>query len=239
MADHPPAVRVTGLWKRYAGREALREVSLEVPQGSCLSIFGPNGSGKTTLLRILATLSLPSEGRVEVAGQVLPAGAQAARARIGVVLDDHLLPRDLRLSEALRFYAELYGVPRPMDRIEELAGRVGLAWRLRDPVRTFSRGMAQRAGLVRAFLHDPEVLLLDEPFNGLDLAACRVLEDMIAEAKGRGRTVLLVTHDVERGLAAADRAAVMDRGRLVYLGLAAEAGEAIRATSERTKAGGA
>jgi heme exporter protein A len=132
------------------------------------------------------------------------------------------MARDFTLAEGLRFYADLYGIAAPRARIEEVARRVGLHGRLSDRLRSYSRGMAQRASLARALLHDPQVLLLDEPFNALDPAGCAIVEDVIAEARSRSRAVLLVTHDIERGLACADRAAVLARGRVAAEGPPAE-----------------
>jgi heme exporter protein A len=134
------------------------------------------------------------------------------------MLDQHLLPRDFTLAEGLRFYADLYGIASPAERIVAVAKRVGLHGRLADRLRGYSRGMGQRASLARALLHDPQVLLLDEPFNGLDAAGCAIIEEVIAEAKSRSRAVLLVTHDLERGLACADRAALLARGRVTAEG---------------------
>lgn len=220
------AFRVERLWKRFGARDALAGVSLSQEAGTCLAVLGTNGSGKTTLLRMLATLAQPSEGTVEVLGEVLPARADAARRRIGVVLRRHLLPRDLPLREGLRMYADLYGVTDAERRIEELADRLGIASRLRDPVRTFSRGMGQRASLCRALLHDPEFLLFDEPFTGLDAVACRAVENLVRDTCARGRSVVLVTHDLERAGRVADRGVVFELGRLVFDGAAAAAAEA-------------
>ncbi len=216
------AILARGLRKRFGGREALSGVSVEVAAGTCFAVFGPNGSGKSTLVRILAALSTPTEGDVEVAGYSLRSRPEEARARTGVMLDHHLMPRDFTLAEGLRFYADLYGIAAPRARIEEVAQRVGLHGRLADRLRSYSRGMAQRASLARALLHDPQVLLLDEPFNGLDPAGCAIVEDVIEEAKSRSRAVLLVTHDIERGLACAERAALLVRGRVAAEGPPAE-----------------
>ncbi len=225
-------IRVRSVWKRYGSRDALAGVSLDVPKGTCCAVLGPNGSGKTTLVRVLSTLARPSEGEVEVAGLALPRHASEVRSRVGVVLDHSLLPRDLALEEGLRYYADLYGLRDAGPRIAALAERLGLTWRLRDPVRTFSRGMAQRAALVRALLHDPEVLLLDEPFTGLDAAACRVVEDVVTSAVAEGRTVLLVTHDLDRAAAVAGSAVLLREGRVVAAGephdVARLAGEVMR-----------
>jgi len=220
---HDLAIRARGLWKRYGGRDALKGASLEVPRGVCCALFGPNGAGKTTLLRILATLAEPGEGEVTVLGHALPKDAAAVRARVGLALDQPLLPRDLSLGEGLRYYAALYGIDRPAARIEALLARFGLEGRARDAVRTLSRGLAQAAGLVRALLHEPSLLLLDEPFNALDAAACRTVEAAVTEHVARGGTAVIVTHDLARGAALAQRGAVLVGGRVVFEGEATEA----------------
>jgi len=226
-----PALRVHGVWKRFGARDALANVSLETPRGSCLAVLGHNGSGKTTLLRILATLWQATEGEVEVLGHCVETEPDAIRARIGVVLARHLLPRDFSLRDGLRMYADLHAVPNAAVRIEELAERLGLARRLRDPVRTFSRGMGQRASICRALLHDPQMLLLDEPFTGLDAAALDVTESVIQEAKEAGRTVVLVTHDLERAARLATHAVVLSDGRKVFDGDPARAASAAGSAS--------
>lgn len=224
-----PALCVRNVWKRFGSRDALAGVSLEAPRGSCFALLGHNGSGKTTLLRILATLSAPTEGEADVLGLRVGRDSHAIRGRIGVVLDRHLLPRDFPLRDALRMYADLYGVPDAAARIEDLAGRLGLAARLRDPVRTFSRGMGQRASICRALLHDPEMLVLDEPFTGLDAAALAITDQVIREAIDDGRTVVLVTHDLERAARLATHAVVLSNGRKTFDGDPAEAAAAATA----------
>ncbi len=220
MSEPSPAIEVRSLWKRYGNRDVLRRVDLTIPAGTCHVLLGPNGAGKTTLFRVLSTLAHASEGEVSIAGHALPKEAAAARAKVGVLLDHHLLPRELRLGEALRYYGDLYGLARTETdaRIEALLTRFGLATRIRDPIRTFSRGMAQAAGLCRALLHEPSVLLLDEPFASLDVAGCRVVEEIIRERRAAGAAVVLVTHDVERGIALADAATVLVAGRVEVSG---------------------
>ncbi|MCE9636184.1 MAG: ABC transporter ATP-binding protein [Planctomycetes bacterium] len=216
-----PTVRVHRVWKRFGSRDALAGVSLSVAPGECVALLGRNGSGKTTLVRILATLDTASEGEIDVAGLSLPREETAVRGKIGVVLDHSFLPRDLRLEEGLRFYGELYGVPSPLERARVLAAKFGLGTRLTDPVRTLSRGMAQRASLCRALMHDPPVLLLDEPSTALDADGCRLLVQTIREHAARGRSVLLVTHDLPLAAAAADRALLLRKGKVVAEGAAA------------------
>jgi len=217
MSDGP-AIRVRGVHKRFGSRDALAGVSLEIERGSCTAVLGRNGSGKTTLVRLLATLAAPNEGEISVAGHALPAEEADVRRRIGVVLDHAFLPRDLRVEEGLRFWAEIYAVPDPAARVREVAGRFGLGPRLTDPFRTLSRGYAQRCALARAWLHDPEVLLLDEPTNALDADGCRVLAKAIADAVTSGRTVVLVTHDLPFARTTATRAVLLRKGKVVAQG---------------------
>ena len=209
-----------GLTKRYDTRDALRGIDLEVPAGICFGIFGPNGSGKTTLLKIISTLIQATAGELHVAGRCVRRQASAVRRRLGVLLDQPMFPRDFSLREGLQYTADLYQLKEAKDRIHDLVERMGLTWRVRDPIRTFSRGMAQRASLACALLPDPEILILDEPFTGLDREGCQIVEELIDEHKGRGRTVLLVTHAHDRGRRLADEVMVLDRGEIAFRGLA-------------------
>ncbi len=222
MGAEGPAIVVESLSRSYGEREALAGVSFRVPRGSCFGVFGANGSGKTTLLKVLATLLAPTSGRVEIAGQELPRHAARARRRLGAVLDAPPLPRDFTLREGLRYWADLHAVASPDSRIAALAERVGLTWRLRDPMSTFSRGMAQRAAFACALLPDPEILILDEPFTALDADGSALVEQVVGEYRAGGRTVVLVTHEIERGSRLADRALVLSRGRAAFQGARGE-----------------
>ena len=224
-----PAIRVDRVRKRFGARDALAGVTFDVAFGECVALLGRNGSGKTTLVRILATLGEASEGSISVAGHDLPDADVEVRRRIGVVLDHPFLPRDLRLDEGLRFHAEIHGVPDPAARVKAVAEQFGLASRLGDPVRTLSRGMTQRAALCRAFLHEPPVLLLDEPGNALDADGCRLLVRAIRGAVAASRAVLLVTYDLPLAEEAADRAVLLRKGRVVSQGPAREIVAATRA----------
>lgn len=213
-----PAIAVRGVRKRFGAREALAGISLEVPRGSCLALFGRNGAGKSTLVRILATLAHATEGEVTVLGHQLPRDGLALRRHLGVVQDHALLPRHQSLLDGLSWHAALFGVTGAAARIEQLAERFGLRNRLRDPVRTFSRGMQQRASLMRALLHQPALLLLDEPFTGLDPEGCAVVDQMVRDHVRGGGAALLVTHDLDRGCALAPRAALLEQGRILAEG---------------------
>jgi heme exporter protein A len=210
----PPAVLLDGLVRRYGEREALRGVSARVERGQTLAVLGGNGAGKSTLLRVLATLLRPHEGRVEVLGEPLPRGAARVRGRLGYLGHEPLLYPQLDARENLRLHARLHGVP--LARVDELLGRVGLERRARDPVRELSRGMVQRVAAARAVLHDPELLLLDEPRSGLDPGAGALLEPLLGPAPGRTR--VLVTHDAAYALAQADLVLGLRLGRVALIG---------------------
>jgi len=208
--DAPPAIRLAGLWREYGDRVALQEVSLELPRGESLVLLGPNGAGKTTLLRILATLLRPGGGEVSVLGCRLPREAWRARGRIGFVGHEPLLYRDLTVAENLRFHARLHGLEAPDRRIAELLERVGMARREGELARNLSAGMAQRVAVCRAVLHEPELMLLDEPNAHLDPEASALVEPLIGPAAGRTRVT--VTHDFRAGLAAGGRALALGHG---------------------------
>jgi len=215
-------IETRALTKNFGLKPVLRGVDLDVAPGEFVVLFGPNGAGKTTLLRILATLSKPSFGRAAVAGFPLPAGAGEVRRRLGVVSHHTLIYGDLTAEENLRFYARMYGVPSPGKRIAEVLRQVGLSARRRDLARTFSRGMQQRLAIGRAVLHDPEVMLFDEPYTGLDQDASAMLDGVLREVAARGRTVLMTTHDLARGLAVADRVLILSRGVVAFSAKARE-----------------
>jgi heme exporter protein A len=209
-------IRVRALAKRFGDRPALRGVDLDVAEGECLALIGPNGAGKTTLLRILATLSAPSGGSALVAGIDLVADAAGVRRRVGFLSHQPLLYQDLTGQENLSFYGRMYGVSRLEERIATLLDQVGLTSSRHDTVRTYSRGMRQRLAIARALLHDPPVLLMDEPYTGLDRQAARMLDAMLREAGAHTRTVILTTHDLEHGLSVSQRAAILLRGQVAY-----------------------
>jgi heme exporter protein A len=204
-----PAVELEGLVRRFGERVALDGVSLRLQEGATLAVFGPNGAGKTTLLRVLATLLRPHTGAVRVLGAALPAEAWRVRGRVGYVGHEPLLYRDLTGRENLRFHGRLHGLGD--GRVEELIAAVGMEARADDPVRELSRGMLQRLAAARALLHDPPLLLLDEPRAGLDPGAAELLEPLVGRSSGRTR--VLVTHDLERGLAESDLALGLRAGR--------------------------
>jgi heme exporter protein A len=205
-------IHVRKLVKRFGLKVVLRGLDFEVQPGEFVALLGPNGAGKTTFLRILASLSRPSMGQVNLAGFSLPSEASAVRRRLGVVSHMPLLYGDLTAEENLRFFAHLYAVQHIEQRIDEVLGMVGLAPRRRDLVRTFSRGMQQRLAIGRAVLHDPEVMLFDEPYTGLDQDASEMLDSVLREVAARGRTVVMTSHDLARAEDLATRFDILSRG---------------------------
>jgi heme exporter protein A len=207
-------IELAGLARSYGEREALAGVSLSLGAGQTLVVFGPNGAGKTTLLRILATLLRPHAGKVTVLDCDLPDDAWRVRGQIGLLGHEPLLYRELTARENLLFHARLHGVE--SSRVQELLAAVGIAQRADEPLRTLSRGTVQRAAVARAVLHDPPLLLLDEPRANLDPAAAELIEPLIGRASGRTR--VLVTHDVEGALAEADVALGLRGGSQEFAG---------------------
>jgi heme exporter protein A len=207
------ALEVEGLARHYGEREALSDVSLSLPEGSTLVVFGPNGAGKTTLLRVLATLLRPHAGAVRVLGSELPDEAWAVRGRVGLLGHEPLLYRELSARENLRFHARLHGVDGA--RVEELLESLRMATRGDEPLRTLSRGMVQRVAVARAVLHDPELLLLDEPHSNLDPAAVELVAPLVGRASSRTRVIC--SHDPSGGLADADLVLGLSGGRPVLL----------------------
>jgi heme exporter protein A len=208
-ATDAPAVALRELSRAYGERVALRGVTLELPRGATLAVFGANGAGKTTLLRVLATLLKPHAGEARVLGRALPREGWAVRGRIGLVAHEPLLYRELTARENLRFHARLHDVA--PARAEELLEAVGMRRRADEPVRALSRGMAQRVAICRALLHEPELLLLDEPLANLDPGAAGAVAPLIGRASGPARVV--ISHDVEQGLAEADLVLGLRAGR--------------------------
>jgi len=205
-------IKVHRLVKRFGAKTVLRGLDFEVKQGEFVALLGPNGAGKTTFLRILASLSRPTLGEVSVSGYALPSQAAAVRARLGVVTHQPLLYGDLTAEENLRFYGRMYGIPEINQKINEVIEILGLTLRRADLVRTFSRGMQQRLAIGRAILHDPEVMLFDEPHTGLDQDACDMLDRLLRDVAGRGRTVVMTSHDLARVENLATRFDVLARG---------------------------
>ena len=222
MADAEPALALRDVGRAYGDRVALQGVTLDLPAGATLAVFGANGAGKTTLLRILATLLRPHAGEASVLGCKLPREAWQARGRIGLLAHEPLLYRDLSARENLRFHARLHEVG--PERVDEVLSIVGLARRGDEPVRSLSRGMAQRVAIARATLHAPELLLLDEPLANLDPGGAGQVAPLIGREAGVAR--VLISHDVEAGLAEADLVLGLRGGHPALLAEAAATGPA-------------
>ncbi len=219
-------IQVRGLVKNYGLNAALRGVDIHVAQGEFMSLVGPNGAGKSTLLRIVATLLQPTDGEVFVGGWEFPANAAKVRRHLGLVSHQPLLYRDLTAAENLEFFARLYQLDNIQERVTEALRKVGLFARQRDPVGGFSRGMVQRLTIARATLHEPDVLLLDEPYTGLDQDASLLLDSLLQRESENGRTILLITHDLSHGLEQSDRIAVLNRGRIATVQVSSQITEA-------------
>jgi len=210
------AIEAKGLSKSFGGLFALKGIDLSVNEGECVALFGPNGAGKTTLIKVLTTLSRPANGKVLIAGEDIKKNAVAVRRRIGVVSHQTFLYDNLTAYENLKFYGKMYDVPDLEQRIVEVITKVGLESRLRDRVGIFSRGMQQRLSIARAILHDPPIMLLDEPETGLDEQARSTLSELLKTLVAGNRTVLLTTHNLEWGFGLADRLAILVKGKIVY-----------------------
>jgi heme exporter protein A len=206
-------IELDGLVRRYGEREALSDVSLSVASGQTLVVFGPNGAGKTTLLRVLSTLLRAHAGSVSVLGKSLPEEAWAVRGRVGLLGHDPLLYRELTARENLRFHARLHDLS--AERVEERLAAVSLTDRADEPLKTLSRGMVQRVAVARATLHDPELLLLDEPWANLDPAARELIEPLIGASATRTRVIS--SHDPSGGLSEADLVLGLRAGRPALL----------------------
>jgi heme exporter protein A len=211
------ALQVDGLVRHYGEREALSDVSLSLREGQTLVVFGPNGAGKTTLLRVLATLLRPHAGSVRVLGSSLPDEAWEVRGRVGLLGHEPLLYRELTARENLSFHARLHGVGD--ERVRELLELVAMTSRASEPLRTLSRGMVQRVAVARAVLHDPALLLLDEPHSNLDPAAVELVAPLIGAGgdPSRPRTRVICSHDPTGGLAQADVVLGLRGGRTALL----------------------
>ena len=210
------AVAVEGVWKFYGDFPALRDVSLAAEPGACLSLIGRNGAGKTTLLRIVAGFSRPGKGRIQILGG--DPHQTATRARIGFIGHGIAVYDELSAWENLRLFGKLYNLPDPEKSANQWLERTGLE-RVKDGlVREFSRGMRQRLAVARAFLHDPAVLLLDEPFTALDDRAIAVLQSVLRDALAAGRTIVMSTHQLREALELATHVALLNRGRIAFQG---------------------
>ncbi len=210
-----PVIEVRKLVKRFGLKTILKGLEFSAEPGEFVGLLGPNGAGKTTFLRILSSLSRPTMGMIRVAGFYLPQQAAGVRANLGVLSHQPLLYGDLTGEENLQFYGRMYAVENLDARIGEVLELVDLSKRGRDLVRTYSRGMAQRLAIARAVIHDPSILLLDEPYTGLDQDASSMLDTVLKQIAAQGRTVVMTSHDLARSEDLATRFDVLSRGKII------------------------
>jgi heme exporter protein A len=228
----PPAVEAVGLVRAFGARRAVDGVSLALHPGECLALFGPNGAGKTPLLRMLAGLLKPTQGLARVGGEALKDGG-TVRRRVGLISHHSLLYGALTARENVEFAARLYGLPDPVAAAEAALARMKVLDRAEAPVRGLSRGLQQRVSIARAMVHGPDVVLLDEPFTGLDDVGARALTEALEALKAHGAALALVTHNLAEGLALGTEVAVMIAGRIVLRRPRAEVEEASFAAEYR------
>lgn len=209
-------IKIKNLVKAFGHRVVLRSIDLTINEGDFVTLMGANGAGKTTLLHIIATLSKPTAGQVSINNYQLADSASELRRFIGLVSHKTLLYDNLTAEQNLRFYARMYDLPNPGPRIETVLSQVGLRARRHDPVRTYSRGMQQRLAIARAILHNPPIVLLDEPDTGLDQHAAGMLGQLLHAVDISQRTILMTTHNLERGLSLGNRVVILAGGKIVY-----------------------
>jgi heme exporter protein A len=215
------AVRVDSLRKVIDDRIVLHDLEFAIAPGSLVALLGANGAGKSTLLKILAGLMPPTHGRIDLFGEPFSHNAAAMRSRIGYIGHNSMLYRELSAHENLVFFGRMHGLRNVKERASELLEQLGLAGREHDPLKTYSRGMLQRAAIARALLCDPELLLADEPFTGLDAPSARTLESILLALHQQGKTIILTNHDVAQSISLtgnglhAGRVLVLNRGRLI------------------------
>ena len=209
-----PIVEVTELAREFGRRRAVDRVTFSLAPGECLALFGPNGAGKTTLLRVLAGLLRPTSGSARVSGIQLPGGA-LARSRVGLISHHTMLYEALSPRENVTFAAHLYGIRDARARVEDSLKRMSMLERADAPVRALSRGMQQRVSIARAMVHQPQLVLADEPYSGLDESGARALTSLLGELRSAGTAIIIVTHNLAEGLSLATHAAVMQRGKFV------------------------
>lgn len=211
-----PLIQFSNVNKKYGHIHAMRDVSVSFEKGEFISIFGPNGAGKSTFLKLLCTMTSPSSGDIMYEGTPLRKLKDDFRSRFGVISHQPFLYTELTAMENLRFYAKLYGVQNIDERIKELLNKVELYKRRNDKVRGYSRGMLQRLSITRALLHNPDIVVLDEPYTGLDTHASDILTKILMELFDANRTILMVTHNIKQGYDASSRLAIIRRGQLVF-----------------------
>ena len=216
------AIQLRGVTKAFGRTPVLRGIDLDVPWGQTLSLLGPNGSGKTTLIKVMATLTKSDSGQIAIAGLRPDRSGSRIRRLIGVVGHDPLLYDDLTGRENLRFSCRMFGLEHAHERIERVIGLVGMTARADHKIGTLSHGMKKRFSIARALLHDPPLLLMDEPDSGLDHEALTLLDAALSDRADPRRTIIMTTHNFDRAVALGDRVAVLAGGRVAYEGLTSE-----------------
>jgi ABC-2 type transport system ATP-binding protein len=211
-------IEVEGLSKRFGSRQAVDGLSLSARTGEIYGFLGPNGAGKTTTIRMLLGILAPDSGSIRICGRPVRRGDRAGRMLVGAVSELQYLYGDMTCEEYLGFFASLHRVARARERVAEMLGDVGLADRARDRAVELSKGLQQKLGLARALLHDPPVIILDEPVSGLDPHGIREVREIITRERGRGRLVFISSHVLSEIERTADRIGIIRQGRLVYEG---------------------
>ena len=209
-------ISIERLSKAFGTNVVLRNIDLRIERGEFLTVFGPNGAGKTTLIKIMSTLVSPTSGKVIIDGMDIKENPIEIRKKIGVISHETYLYHELTAAENLRFFGRMYGVSDIENRIDGLIKQVGLTYRKNDRVRTFSRGMKQRLSIARALIHDPPILLLDEPYTGLDQHASATFDRILGGMNAHDKTRVLISHDIERGIAMCDRAIILTDGHIAH-----------------------
>jgi ABC-type multidrug transport system ATPase subunit len=218
LKDSVLDIRAEGLTKSFGSFNALRGVDLVIRKGEFFTLFGPNGAGKTTFIRILATLAKPSSGSLIISGFDAKKEPDKVRRVTGVVSHDPFLYENLSAFENIKFFGTLYGMSDTDGRSREVIEQVGLGRRMHDLVRNYSRGMKQRLAVARAIVHEPGILLLDEPYTGLDQHGAKAFGEMLTLLKAQNRTILMTTHNIDEGLDRSDRIGILAGGRIAYEG---------------------
>ena len=210
-------INVKNLVKEFGKKKALNSVNLSLQKGEFLTIFGPNGAGKTTLIKSIANLINASKGEIEIEGKILSENPEEIRQHIGLISHNPFLYDDLSANENLTFYGQMYFVQDLENKINFLLKKVGLAHRKYDLVRTFSRGMLQKLSIARALIHDPLILLLDEPYTGLDPLASEMFDELLIALKNEGNhSFIMTSHDMNKGLNLSDRVCILSEGKIVF-----------------------
>jgi heme ABC exporter ATP-binding subunit CcmA len=209
-------ISIEKLSKAFGTNVVLRNIDLRIEKGEFLTVFGPNGAGKTTLIKIMSTLVSPTSGKIIIDGMDIKENPIEIRKKIGVISHETYLYHELTAAENLRFFGRMYGVSDIENRIDGLIKQVGLTYRKNDRVRTFSRGMKQRLSIARALIHDPPILLLDEPYTGLDQHASATFDRILGGMNAHDKTRVLISHDIERGIAMCDRAIILTDGHIAH-----------------------